>query len=407
MITGKYTNGRYSLKISTLKIKRYSSKSLDSNSHRTKKCSRKTLRNTDNPLSIRLDFLTVITPKLPFNKLNDFLEFCNQDKEPISIIDETFCLSDKSLWFEKTFISSKGIKGGFTVNKQAGMVDVMVCFYGQYFKNKTVVDTWRLITGLYHAYECHCSRIDIAIDDYTYQVIPVKEMVEATQNGDKFFFRKHEPLVKDGKRTDAFGSRTSDHYTRIYDHKGEFLRNETEFKGKAARVVFEKFAILERDWFHDLSSRGSKAKFSDELSVRPCEDEINNWLETVNFNTEVINQKQLIQLAHKCQGSFDLFLQKILGSIAVSAIDFRDRSVRKDRNKASCRETQRLGFYQEFIKQVGIIIRIKARKFVNDNWTNNSDTSQNISFIGYTKLEKIIEKSFSSSDGLKLIECLI
>jgi hypothetical protein len=253
--------------------------------------------------------------------------------------------SDKSIWDQHKIQAGNGIIGGFNLNEATGTVDAMIDFSGKYFESKSIVDIWQIIRGLYHAYGCHGCRIDIAIDDVSYQKIPVNEMVKAYQDHNQFYFRSYDYRESDGKITHAFGSRRSDHYTRIYDHHGEYLRHETEFKGRLAKAIFETLANLEREWFHRLSSKGS------------------------NHN-------------------FDGFLQKILGSIAVSAIDFRDKSVRQDRSKASCRETQRLDFYQQFIEAVGIELRVIRQSLIQD-WLDNpiSKTMSVIDKIPFWKWE--------------------
>ncbi|MDJ0532740.1 MAG: hypothetical protein QNJ70_09630 [Xenococcaceae cyanobacterium MO_207.B15] len=143
----------------------------------------------------------------------------------------------------------------------------MVDFTGKYFQGKTAIDIWRIIRGLCNAYGCHCCRIDIATDDVTYQHIPVDEMVQAINDGNKFYFRTYDHCESeaDGKITHAMGSRKSDHYTRIYDHKGQFLRHETEFKGKYAQKIIDIIADIERDWFNNLSTKGSQVKFNEQF----------------------------------------------------------------------------------------------------------------------------------------------
>jgi DNA relaxase NicK len=247
----------------------------------------------------------------------------------------------------------------------------MIDLSGQYLEECQIVDCWRLIRGLYHAFNCYCCRIDIRIDDSSFQVIPTIDMFEACQNGNQFFLRCHESITdEDGNETIAFGSRKSEHYTRVYNHKNKHQRHETEFKGNLARRIFETIANLERDWFNNLSAKGSKIRFNEEFPVKPCHDELQEWLEKINLHTQVMSLKEFKKLASRCKDNFDLFLEKILGSIAVSSLDFRDRSIRKDKSKASCRETLRLDFYQKFVDKV-TRIELKSRiKRVIKDWIN-------------------------------------
>lgn len=415
MVANNLKNGLLFLpKVARLKLKHNKDKSklkgfISSSCKIKQTCSNKSLKvgTTRNPLSIMVDGLTVRTRNLPLGKFDSFLRFCIGKKDALyTIKNKRFHLSKNSTWFNNTFTSNEGVRGGFTINRKAGTVDVQVCFEGKYFRDKTAIDTWRLITGLYHAYNCYASRLDIRTDDPTYRMIPRKEMAEATKQGNKFYFQNHERIVSpiDGKITDAFGSRYSDYYVRIYD-RGDCLRYETEFKGKAARAVFEIIASLDREMFLSLSNRGSKGNFYDELSIE-ADEGVNKWLDIINSRTEVIDQKKLIEMTRKCEGNYDLFLQKILGSIAVSVIDFRDRSVRKDPKKASCKETKRLEFYQKFIDKVGMVIRIKA--ITSHDWIGiNDDNSKTLVPLERQRRELLAsENNDYLCNELKVIECL-
>jgi hypothetical protein len=57
-------------------------------------------------------------------------------------------------------------------------------------------------------------------------------------------------------------------------------------------------------------------------------------------------------------------IQKTLGGIAVGAIDFRDKSKLKNRQKASKDKTTRLEFWQDFLDKVGVVhlIKLKSKK---------------------------------------------
>lgn len=207
-------------------------------------------------------------------------------------------------FFPNRIIGSRKVKGGFEIQED-GSVDYMIDLSGEYFEGKSVVDQWRLVTGLKAKYQGRATRIDCAIDDYSYSVIPIAEMLKACQEGHNFGFRKighHSSgfCGEEQRETYEFGSRESGKFVRVYDHDSESLRFEAEFKREYAKQVFEAIAALER----------------------PSEMPDEKW---------------------------EIELQKFFASIAVGAIDFRNRGNRKDKKRAGERDSVRLEFYQNFI----------------------------------------------------------
>ena len=228
--------------------------------------------------------------------------------------------------------SVSGVHGGFLVDEETGSVEIMVDLPGSYWEPLSVRDQWRLCRGLVQAYQAKATRFDIAIDDASYSLIPVDQMFNAWKQGNGFGFINCQKIgggktVEEWEETTYFGSRNSGKMVRIYNHKDKFHRFETEFKRGYADQVFQTFSSS--DYSHD----------SLEEELHPCSDEL-----------------------HPCSDEFDLTLSKLLASIAVGAIDFRDKSVRKDRSKASFKDTPRLDFYQVFIDLCGTHLRVKLRQ---------------------------------------------
>jgi hypothetical protein len=92
-----------------------------------------------------------------------------------------------------------------------------------------------------------CTRIDLAIDDSTFELIPFDKMVSACREKDYTGFRKSKLIDGDlsstqgfGERTLYLGSRLSTEMTRIYNHKNKFLRLEKEYKGEKATLAVDK-----------------------------------------------------------------------------------------------------------------------------------------------------------------------
>lgn len=239
-------------------------------------------------------------------------------------IDKPWSPGGFAVYYENRIEGIEGIRGGFTVDDD-GCVSAMIDLSGVYFKQLTPVDQWRLFRGLHHTYQMKCSRIDLAIDDYTYSVIPVDEMWEAANAGCNFRFRKSK-LVDSGNCggermiTMYYGSRESGKMVRTYNHDMECMRFEAEFKRALSNEIYTKFATLERpDLFGNMGGDSSTLK-----------------------------------IFHTSDNSWSNTIQKTMASIALGAIDFRNRKPRKDSTRAGFRDSTRCDFYQQLLDKIEV-----------------------------------------------------
>jgi hypothetical protein len=194
---------------------------------------------------------------------------------------------------------------------------------------------------LYINYSPKCSRIDTSIDDYSFENIPLDEMLKAFKEGNYFDFRWYGEETTatspdNSTTTHYFGGKGSKRLVRVYKHKNESLRLETQFRGDYAQVAFEALATLER------------------------EDETDEEWEKI--------------------------IQKNIGGIAVGAIDFRDKSKLKNQNKACKSKTKRLPFWQDFIDKIGVTHSIKLQP-------KQLDISQHQSMFDW--LQKCVSKTLA------------
>lgn len=281
--------------------------------------------------AVHLDYLRfrceTITPQGFENLLNFLCEDYTTE------IERPWSPGAGSVYYSNKLIGTHGFVGGFDINSE-GVISCMIDLPGGYWEQLNVVDSWRKLIGLANAFHVKCSRIDIAIDDPTYSRIPVSKMRESWERGNNFGFRKHK-YTESGetpekmRKTWNFGSRESGKFTRIYDHEGECLRHEVEFKRHFAREVFEKLASI----------------------TRPIDAA---WMQSDSL-AECVNGED--------NETFESIISKELASLTLGAIDFRDRGNRKDATRGGYRDSKRLSFYQEYIDEVcGQTYRLTAPK---------------------------------------------
>ena len=306
--------------------------------------------NPQTEITTHLDYLRV-SGKLTVEKFQSLILYLQSgESDDVWVRPEIpWCAGAGSVWYENTIQNATGMHGGFTFDEDEQTYLVMIDFPGQYFSGITVINQWRLLRGLYFHYKLDCSRIDLAIDDKHYNVVPVAHMRKGWYEGDNFGFKNYKQVTSGKSRddmhtTDYYGSRSSGKMVRVYDHDGESLRFEAEFKRRYSRQIYAYLSIIEREWFTSNDCMDAKQKIKEIFG----EDSKHAWM------YECINQ------LHGCKNDFDIILQKVIGAIAVNAIDFRDRSSRKDKNKASYKDTMRMSYYQEFIDKVGYGIRLRV-----------------------------------------------
>ena len=253
---------------------------------------------------------------------------------------------EKARSYQNTIDSPIGLKGAYSCYQAEDNLDkfydLTISLSGTYFSSLTAIEQWELCRELRHKYKATCSRTDTSIDDYSFENIPINEMIEAYNDGNYFGFKKYhtETDYDDPKNPDIvhyFGAEGSKKLTRVYKHENQSLRLETQFRGKYAQGAFEAIATLER---------------GDE-----SDDEWNKIIQTT------------------------------IGGLAAGAIDFRLRSHLKNPEKASKDKTKRFPWFQDYIDKIGAVhlIKIIPKK---TNLTMYQDK--------FNWLEKVAAKTFAT-----------
>ena len=265
-----------------------------------------------------LDWLTVNFTGLTEYQFQSLLERTGRGFTTVEK-GESFSQGKKAKRYQNTIHSPIDLKGGYSSYQAEDSLDIIydvtISLTGEYFSALTTIKQQQLCRDLSLNYPVSCSRIDVSIDDYTFELIPIDKMTEAYRRGDYFDFRKysHKTDESDSNNpttTHYFGADGAKRKVRVYNHKNKSLRLETQFRGEYAQPVFQTLATSKK------------------------EDETDEeWTKIV---------------------------QREIGGIAVGAVDFRDKSKLKNQKKACKGKTKRLAFWQEFIDQVGAVNLIRA-----------------------------------------------
>lgn len=270
-----------------------------------------------NNLYVHCDYLRIALERVSLQDFEQILEFLTR-KYSLDL-ETPWSPGAGAIWYPHKVTAIRGLVGGWRIDEE-GLCHLMVDLPGEYWENFTPEDQWRIFVGLKHRFKVRCCRFDLAIDDPSYCVIPVTQMRKAYDEDYGFGFRKYRQHQTsdypgaDRLITDEYGSRNSGKFVRVYDHEGECMRFEAEFKRRYAPIVFEIISSLERP------------------------DQFISTSESVNGE----------QVFVKVEQDWNVTIQQEFAAIALGAIDFRDRGSRKDSRRAGFRDSVRLSFYQEF-----------------------------------------------------------
>ncbi len=217
-------------------------------------------QNKNNILKITIDYLRISSSKLSKRSFENLLA---------NLVLPVPCFENKILWhthpkmpkskkYQNSIESDKGIIGGYTKRaKYRGRntryaYDIMIDFSGSYFANLSLVEQIKLINYLNSYWKLKCHRIDVAIDDYSEELFPVRQMILAIERGDCCGFTKNDKeyfrLTNEGwSGTLGVASRRSELFIRIYSQHKDFIRWEAELKQNKAQRLFTELASLGKE----------------------------------------------------------------------------------------------------------------------------------------------------------------
>ena len=175
---GLASNSRLIPPTTTPTTTNYSSQTTDTNTLQT-------IRLEDTPQAVlhpHSDWLTVNFEGLPEDKFQGLLQ--RLGRELITLEKgKSWSSGDKARSYSNTIDSPIGLKGAYssykTENSLNTFYDVTISLSGQYFASLSTIEQWKLYRDLYYDYSTSCSRVDTSIDDYSFKLIPIDEMIEA------------------------------------------------------------------------------------------------------------------------------------------------------------------------------------------------------------------------------------
>jgi hypothetical protein len=254
-------------------------------------------------------------------------------------------------WHTHRIETKLPLSGGFSIS-ESGDIELLIRFPGQWFQALTLGQQ-QLMCNYLLQYNCVPSRIDIAIDDYSFNIIPYNQCRQSVLDGNFKGFRKSNERAdltpKNPDRPEStlyLGSRKSPEMTRIYNHKGKCLRFEKELKSNKAAHVFYSIALF--------------------------------------------------------QGSINA-LSKFLGQHAIGSVDFVNRTRPDGEKETNLNRCDRLDFWQQFIDIVGEGMKIDVPRPARTlertkNWLNKQVSGTLFAFYeayGKAKFRDFLESMFT------------
>ena len=155
------------------------------------------------------------------------------------------------LFLENRLETKLPIQGGYTIDHTSENPELkyMFRFSGKFFEMLDISSTRKFLQVWFETMTS-CSRIDIAIDDPSYQIIPFDNCLESCLEGNfagfitydlrpdlRYKYDENKPELHP-EHTLYLGSRKSKEFTRIYNHKNKYLRWETEYKDSLANKCY-------------------------------------------------------------------------------------------------------------------------------------------------------------------------
>ena len=220
----------------------------------------------DFDLTVRIDWVTAVFPISDRENVLELIQIISKEFH-----DDVELAEGQGRRIGKQYAhSARGSRGAlFTWNLledcHGSSGSLRVALNAQTLQHCRQDDLWLFLGHLQNSYQAKCTRIDVAIDDYSKSLDP-QLMLDAYRAGDCGIIRKmsHVMNYRSGEPygwTLNFGSRESESFVRYYDKDAESngavptWRLEAEFKGDKAQKVLGDIATLPLSELHELAPK--------------------------------------------------------------------------------------------------------------------------------------------------------
>ena len=140
------------------------------------------------------DWLTINLEKLTELEFEEVINFTGKGLFALEK-GKSWSSGEKAKTYQNTIHSPIGLKGAYNCyqaeNSLDKIYDVTISLSGTYFTSLTSIQQWELYRDLYYKYSATCSRTDMSVDDYSFKIIPLEQMIEAYNDGNYFDFTEY------------------------------------------------------------------------------------------------------------------------------------------------------------------------------------------------------------------------
>jgi hypothetical protein len=190
-------------------------------------------------MSAKVDWLSLSFQVAGSKRLDKLIETI-QDRYGINIYFDKYKTQDTYAGRYQSFSGTLGCSFSYSGFDSNDICNARFTIPGQLLADRRTWHTKSLCRYLSHKFGAVCTRIDLAVDDYTRQ-LNYDKIIEASKNKDVVGVRTGKTIESWGSKTSGrtvyCGARTGAKYARFYT-KGEFDRFEIEYKQGLATSIF-------------------------------------------------------------------------------------------------------------------------------------------------------------------------
>jgi DNA relaxase NicK len=285
------------------------------------------------PLSAKIDWIS-LSFKMQGNRRLDKLIYTIQELLQISIFFDKYKINDDFTGRYKTYSGSMGVSFGYSNFDNNDFCNARLTLPGHFLDNRKPWHIKRVMRRLRDNFGAVCTRIDLAVDDYTKQ-LNHKTIETAAKNKEGIGFNCGKTIDSYGTNSDGItvycGSRRSPKFARFYQ-KDCFDRFEIEYKQHYANSIFVDY--LDDSTPDSTYLLSSILRSSISFAFKP-DSNLNRSIERdwwISFRDRIVGQYQKVSVS-KPRPSLDRTLKWIHRSVSKSLLLMREALGNSDMEK--------------------------------------------------------------------------